>query len=112
MLNWLDDAEIVIEMVSRKWVIMVLGALTDGPRRHNELQRAVGRGIHPTVLDSTLRHLEQSGLVRRETSTGTPPACWYQLTDLARSLVDRLAHLAQWVEEHRSELAVLAVLHE
>ncbi len=86
MASWLDDAEAVIEVISRKWAVPVLGALADGPRRHNELLRAVGCGIHPTVLDGTLRHLEQAGLVRREASTGTPLASWYQLTDLSRSL--------------------------
>ena len=105
MASWLDDAEAVIEVISRKWVVPVLDALADGPRRHNELLRAVGCGIHPTVLDGTLRHLEHAGLVRREASTGTPLASWYQLTDLSRSLMDRIACLAQWADEHRPMLA-------
>lgn len=107
MASWLDDAEAVIEVISRKWAVPVLGALADGPRRHNELLRAVGCGIHPTVLDGTLRHLEQAGLVRREASTGTPLASWYQLTDLSRSLMDRIACLAQWADEQRPMLAAL-----
>jgi DNA-binding HxlR family transcriptional regulator len=53
MVSWLDDAEAAIEVISRKWAVHVLGALTDGPRRHNELLRAVDHGIHPTVLDGT-----------------------------------------------------------
>jgi DNA-binding HxlR family transcriptional regulator len=109
MASWLDDAEAVIEVISRKWAVPVLGALADGPRRHNELLRAVGCGIHPTVLDGTLRHLEQAGLVRREASTGTPLASWYQLTDLSRSLMDRIACLAQWADEQRPMLAALPV---
>jgi len=107
MASWLDDAEAVIEVISRKWAVPVLGALADGPRRHNELLRAVGCGIHPTVLDGTLRHLEQAGLVRREASTGTPLASWYQLTDLSPSLMDRIACLAQWADEQRPMLAAL-----
>jgi DNA-binding HxlR family transcriptional regulator len=105
--SWCDDAEAVCAVVSRKWVVPVLGALADGPRRHNDLQRAVGRGIHPTVLDDTLRHLESTGLVRRDLAAASPPHTWYQLTDLGKSLVAALAHVASWVEEHRAELAAL-----
>jgi DNA-binding HxlR family transcriptional regulator len=105
MVNWCKDADAVTTVVSRKWVVPVLGALTDGPRRHNGLQRAVGKGIHATVLDGTLRHLENAGLVRRDTTPGTPPATWYQLTDLGWSLVGTLIYLAAWVDEHRGELA-------
>ncbi len=107
MATWLDDAEAVIDVISRKWAIQVLGALADGPRRHNELLRAVDHGIHPTVLDGTLRHLEQTGLVRRDASTRTPPATWYQLTDLSRSLMPQIASLAQWADENRPALAGL-----
>src|SRR5215467_5638967 len=105
MPNWCDDADAVTVVVSRKWVVPVLDALTDGPRRHNDLQRAVGRGIHPTVLDGTLRHLESTGLVRRDLAAASPPHTWYQLTDLGQSLVATLAGVAQWVEEHRAERA-------
>jgi DNA-binding HxlR family transcriptional regulator len=57
MANWLDDAQAVIDVISRKWAVQVLTALADGPRRHNDLLRAVGNGIHPSVLDQTLSHL-------------------------------------------------------
>ena len=107
MANWCEDAEAVCAVVSRKWVVPVLGALADGPRRHNDLHRAVGRGIHPTVLDGTLKHLESTGLVRRDLAAASPPHTWYQLTELGQSLVAALAHVASWVEEHRAELADL-----
>jgi DNA-binding HxlR family transcriptional regulator len=107
MEDWCADADAMTAVVSRKWVVPVLGVLTGGPRRHNDLQRAVGRGIHPTVLDATLRHLENTGLVRRDTTPGTPPASWYQLTDLGWSLVTALTQMAKWVEQHRAELAEL-----
>lgn len=107
MARWSDDAVAVIAVITGKWAVLVLGALEDGPRRHNELQRSVGNGIHPKVFDGTLRRLEKSGLVRRDTDPGTPPATWYELTALARSLIPRLTPLALWVDEHRAELASL-----
>lgn len=107
MVSWLDDAQAVIDVISRKWAMQVLETLAHGPRRHNELLRAVDHGIHPSVMDDTLSHLDQAGLVRRETTAASPPATWYQLTDLGQSLLDQTSSLARWADEHRSVLATL-----
>jgi len=107
MAQWSDDAAAVFTVLTGKWDIAVLGALEDGPQRHNELQRSVDNGIHVTVFDSSLRRLENAGLVRRHADAGTPPATWYELTDLARSLITRLSPLSRWVAEHRPELTAL-----
>jgi len=104
MASWLGDAQAVIDVISRKWVLQVLDALAEGPRRHNELLRAIDSGLHPSVMDDTLSHLDQTGLVRRYTTAATPPAAWYQLTDVGESLLGQFAALARWVDEHRSEL--------
>jgi DNA-binding HxlR family transcriptional regulator len=98
------DAGAVIAVVSGKWVIAVLGALVSGPLRHNELQRAVGSGIRPQVLDDTLRRLEAAGIVRRHVYPGTPPAVVYELSEPGRSLSVPLAAFARWVDDHRAEL--------
>ena len=101
------DAEAVIAVVSGKWVIAVLRALVSGPLRHNELQRAVGSGIRPQVLDDTLRRLEAAGMVRRHVHPGTPPAVAYELSEPGRSLSAPLAAFARWVGDHRAELEAL-----
>lgn len=98
------DAQAAISVVSGKWVLAVLQALVPGPLRHNELQRAVGSGIRPQVLDDTLRRLEAAGIIVREVQTGTPPAVSYELSRAGRSLGVPLAGLAAWVCEHRDEL--------
>lgn len=107
MASWLDDAQAVIEVISRKWAMQALEALAEGPRRHNDLLRAINNGIHSSVMDDTLSHLDQAGLVRRETTGTTPPATWYQLTNLGESLLSQVASLARWVDEHRAALADL-----
>jgi DNA-binding HxlR family transcriptional regulator len=106
MASKLDGAQVVIDVISRKWAVQVLEALADGPRRHNDLLRAVGNGIHTSVLDQTLSHLDQAGLVRRDASA-TPLATWYQLTDLGQSLVGQLAYLTRWTNKHKSVLGSL-----
>lgn len=104
MKQWCDDSAAVISVISGKWSIPVLSALEEGSLRHNDLHRSVGNGIHSAVLDSTLRRLESAGLVSRHADAGTPPATWYGLTALARSLIQNLAPLSRWAEEHRAEL--------
>jgi DNA-binding HxlR family transcriptional regulator len=98
------DAEAVIAVVSGKWVIAILRALGAGPLRHNELQRAVGSGIRPQVLDDTLRRLEAAGIVRRHVHPGTPPAVAYELSGPGRSLSAPLSGFARWLGDHRDEL--------
>jgi DNA-binding HxlR family transcriptional regulator len=107
MSHWAGDAAMVIGVISGKWAVQVLCSLEEGPLRHNELHRAVGNGVHVTVLDSALRRLEAAGLVSRTTDPGTPPATWYELTSLSRTLLNRLAPLAQWAQEHHAELMAL-----
>ena len=113
MQEWWHDAEAVqdagalIAVVSGKWVMAVLRALTAGPMRHNELQRAVDSGIRPQALGDTLRRLEAAGLVRRHVHPGTPPAVAYELSRAGQSLSAPLAALSCWVGEHRAELEAL-----
>lgn len=107
MKHWCDNAAAVISVISGKWSIPVLSALEERSLRHNDLHRSVGNGIHSAVLDSTLRRLEAAGLVSRHADAGTPPATWYELTALAHSLLQTLAPLSHWADDHRAELARL-----
>jgi DNA-binding HxlR family transcriptional regulator len=102
-----SDAEAMIAVVSGKWVIAILRALNAGPLRHNELHRAVGSGIRPQVLDSTLRRMEAAGIINRHVHPGMPPAVIYELSEPGRSLHVPLAALSRWVGEYRSELSSL-----
>jgi DNA-binding HxlR family transcriptional regulator len=104
--EWWDDAQDVIDLVAHKWVLSVLRALQEGPRRHNELLRAL-QGIHPKVLSVTLHRMENAGLVRREVRADSPPGVYYGLTALAGSLVTVLAALAEWADCNRAQLVSL-----
>lgn len=91
-------------MLARKWVLDVLAALGDGPRRHRELRRAIA-GVSDKVLTATLRRLERDGLVRRDVYATVPARVEYTLTSLGHSLLLPLASLARWVAAHREEIA-------
>lgn len=89
----------VLDLIGSRWTVLVIGALTDGPRRFGKLQRAVG-GISAKVLTQTLRALERDGAVTRTLYPEIPPRTEYELTELGRDLVGPLAALRAWAETH------------
>jgi DNA-binding HxlR family transcriptional regulator len=113
MTNWTEaelihDARVVFRLVSGKWTLRILAALQNGPRRHNELRRAV-QPVHPKVFDETLRRMTEQQLLRREVRSGVPPAVYYAISEPARSLMDELDDLMEWIKNNPSLLRLWRV---
>jgi DNA-binding HxlR family transcriptional regulator len=88
---------LTVEIISDKWSVLVLFALSERPRRHGELVEAIG-GISRKVLTQTLRRLQSYGLVDRETPA--PREVLYRLTDLGATLIDPIEVLTAWARDH------------
>jgi DNA-binding HxlR family transcriptional regulator len=58
------DLRSILALVADKWTVLIVVLLGDGPKRFNEIKRAVG-GISQRMLTFTLRGLERDGLVTR-----------------------------------------------
>ena len=84
-----------LSRIGDKWTVMVVGALTKGPLRYNELNRAID-GISQRMLTLTLKGLEQDGLVTRTLYPTIPPRVEYALTDMGRTLIEPLQALFAW----------------
>ena len=56
------------------------------------------------MLAVTLRHLERDGLISRTVFPTNPPQVEYALTDLGRSLLDRLGGLAAWAVDNHAPI--------
>jgi DNA-binding HxlR family transcriptional regulator len=98
----------VVETLSRigdKWTVMVVGALSTGPLRYNEIGRRV-EGVSQRMLTLTLKGLEEDGLVTRTMYPTIPPRVDYELTELGRKLIVPLRALADWARKNRP--AILA----
>ncbi|NKQ85617.1 transcriptional regulator [Rhizobium ruizarguesonis] len=98
-----DDCRAVGQILDRigdKWTVMVVGALSNGRLRFNEIMRQVG-GVSHRMLTLTLRALERDGLVTRTAYATIPPKVEYELTELGRSLIEPLRVLATWAVKHR-----------
>lgn len=100
-----------LELISGKWVPLILPALAQGPLRNGELLRRLD-GISQKIMTQTLRELERHGLVRREDLRTVPPHVRYHLTELGRSLNVALVALDRWAEQHHAQLDAAARRHD
>ena len=99
-----EDCRAVSEVLSRvgdKWTVLVVSTLGDGPKRFNELRRALG-SISQRMLTLTLRALERDGLVTRTVFPTIPPRVDYELTRLGRSLLEPVSELGTWARQNRA----------
>lgn len=92
-------ARLAVEIIADKWSVVVLYALSRGPRRHGDLVELIG-GISRKMLTQTLRRLSKHGLVTRHAYAEVPPRVEYNLTELGRTLIQPIRQLTQWAEEH------------
>ena len=102
-----EDCRAVSEVLARvgdKWTVLVVSTLGDGPKRFNELRRALG-SISQRMLTLTLRGLERDGLVTRSVFPTIPPRVVYELTRLGHSLLAPVSELGTWARQNRSAIA-------
>src|SRR5712692_10264185 len=102
-----EDCRAVSEVLARvgdKWTVLVVSTLGDGPKRFNELRRALG-SISQRMLTLTLRGLERDGLLTRTVFPTVPPRVDYELTRLGRSLLEPVSALGLWARQNRSAIA-------
>ena len=93
----------VLDRVGDKWSVLVVAMLGDGPKRFNELRRAIA-SISQRMLTLTLRGLERDGLVTRTVFPTIPPRVDYELTELGRSLLAPVNALGTWARPNRQRI--------
>ncbi len=94
----------VLASVGDKWTIMVVGALSKGELRYNEIRRRVS-GISQRMLTLTLKRLEADGIVTRTLFPSVPPRVDYELTELGQTLRAALVPLHLWAARNKQTIA-------
>lgn len=89
----------VLDRIGDKWTTLIIGLLSDSPKRFSELQRSI-HGISHKMLTQTLRHLERDGLITRTVYAEVPPRVEYELTDLGRTLCEPILAIVRWSETY------------
>src|SRR4051812_1253624 len=93
----------VLDRIADKWAVLVLGLLTDGPVRFNQLRRQI-QGISQKMLSQTLKSLERDGLVSRKVTPTVPVTVEYAITPLGRTLSATVDGLRIWAETHMEQV--------
>ena len=88
-----------MSIIGGKWKMQIICALNNqGRLRYNELRRKLD-GISNTVLASSLKELEEAGLVERNEYLEVPVRVEYCSTQKADRLMPVLEAFSQWGEE-------------
>ncbi|MGH2502302.1 MAG: winged helix-turn-helix transcriptional regulator [Ktedonobacterales bacterium] len=84
-----------LNLLSRRWVGLIVRVLLDGPKRFNELASSL-QVVADRVLAERLRDLEAEGIVSREVFIGSPVRVEYTLTEKGRALAPVLDAIETW----------------
>ncbi|AOS65886.1 winged helix-turn-helix transcriptional regulator [Actinoalloteichus hymeniacidonis] len=92
-----------VDVISGKWKVLILWALSDGPRRFGELKRALP-SVSEKMLTEHLRQLELDDIVERRAHPEVPPRVEYSLTETGIALNTALVPLGVWGREHKARI--------
>lgn len=92
-----------LDILSGKWKIPIIVALTFEKKRFKEMQREI-EGITPKMLSKELKELEINQLVKRTVYDTLPVTVEYSLTTYGKSLHKVINELRTWGMQHRKRL--------
>lgn len=99
-----------LDILSGKWKLPIIIALTFGEKRFSEIAKEVP-GITDRMLSKELRDLELNGLVKRIVAETYPVKVTYSLTSYSESLEEVIEALKNWGIMHRKKLQKECVTH-
>jgi DNA-binding HxlR family transcriptional regulator len=92
-----------LDILSGKWKLPIIIALTFEKKRFKEMQREID-GITPKMLSKELKELEINQLVKRTVYDTLPVTVEYSLTTYGKSLHKVIEELRTWGLQHRKRL--------
>ncbi len=90
-------------VLNGKWKLPLIVALSNGPKRFNEIQRSLD-GITPKILSKELREMEMNEFVVRKVLPTIPVSVMYELTPYSKSLDNVVNELRNWGIQHRERI--------
>lgn len=92
-----------LDILSGKWKLPIIVALTFGEKRFSEIAKEV-HGITDRMLSKELRDLELNGLVIRNIVDAYPVKVTYSLTPHSKTLRSVIDSLKNWGILHKKKL--------
>lgn len=96
----------VLARICGKWSMLVIFMLEKHqaePLRFNALRKLIP-DISQKMLTSTLRTLEEDGLILRQVYAEVPPRVEYSLTPRAQSLIPIVDNLVDWAADNMAAI--------
>ncbi len=96
-------ARYLLNRISGKWSLLIIDILNSRNLRNGALMRLV-EGISQKMLTQTLRELEEIKLIKRHDMKTVPPHVEYELTELGKSLREKVCAMDRWIEKNMLEI--------
>ncbi len=96
-------SRLVLNRLADKWALLILGTLSGGPVRFNELRRRID-GVSQKMLSQTLKNLERDGLICRRAYATVPVTVEYAMTELGETLAETIIALRVWTATHMDNI--------
>ena len=94
----------LMDLLSRRWMGIILRVLMSGPHRFSEILAAVP-GLSDPLLTQRLREMESKELLERRVFPTSPVRVEYELTEAGRDLERAVRVLSEWAEKWWSQPA-------
>lgn len=92
-----------LEIIGRKWTILILISLWEGNRHFREIERSIPK-LSTKVLSEELKQMEANKLVTRSMLNGSPVRTEYTPTEYSQTLKKVISELERWGLNHRKEI--------
>ena len=92
-----------LEVLSGRWKLPIIIALTFGNKRFRQIAREV-EGITDKMLAKELKDLEMNKLAKRTVYDTFPPTVEYSITEHGKSLHKVIMELGNWGLLHRKKV--------
>lgn len=87
-----------ITIIGKKWPLIIVHSLTDGPKRFNELKRSMN-GVSSKTLSMNLAGLVEEEIIARRVYSESPIRVEYSLTEKGEDLKELLQFMTRWGEK-------------
>jgi DNA-binding HxlR family transcriptional regulator len=85
------------DIVGRKWALIAIHNLLEGPLGFNELKRCM-KGISSKALSHSLTYLTEEGIIERSVYQNSPIRVEYSLTRKGKEMEGFLNEMRRWGE--------------
>jgi len=93
-----------LDVLSRRWNLLIIFILLSGPKRFSEIKSLLGKNISSKSLSTALKSLIEYNFVEKRKGKNPSKYSNYYLTYKGRQLEDVYKSLVRWSKVHGSSL--------